>query len=318
MKRILYKSANVRHEIERLFSSAKGRRVAITAFVGNGAEAYLRKPKGITLICWPKAGGTNPNALRILKDLGVNIYFANSLHMKVYWTEDCGAIITSANLSTNALGSGNLKEIGILVRSEDIDIDNIISSLNARRITPKELQDLDRRHKIHAATNPFESEKKDKPSFFREWYDSYSPSKWKLFQWEDYSPRSLIAEEIARKEYGAKTFQFSLAVQRGVYKESDWILCFKVSRSSLRQVSWVYTHYIVRVPKSDKEAYNPYAPYELVQVWPLSRYEPPPFRIDKRFRHAFLKALLEYGKPRLENLVKPTPRIIELIRKHYG
>jgi hypothetical protein len=317
MERILYKSAEVRREIGRLFSSAKGRRVAISAFVGKGAEAYPRKPKGITLICWPKAGGTNPNALRTPKGLGVNIYFANSLHMKVYWTEDCGAIITSANLSTDALGSGNLKEIGIVLRSDAIDIDNLISSLKGRRITEAELRDLDRRHKIYRSLNPFESDKKDKQLTFSEWHASYKPTEWKLFMLEDYGPRSSIAEEVARKEHGVRTFQYSLAVQRNQYKEGDWVLCFKTSRNSLRQVSWVYTNFIVKVPRSDKEAYDSDAPYELVQVQPLSRYESPPFRIDTRFRFAFLKTLVDYGKSWLENQTKPTPRMINKIRRHY-
>ena len=320
MERILYKSAEVRREIGRLFSSAKGRRVAISAFVGKGAEAYLRKPKGLTLICWPKAGGTNPNALRILKGLGVNIYFANSLHMKVYWTEDCGAIITSANLSTNALGSGNLKEIGICLESEEIDIDHIISSLKRRRITQGELQDLDRRHRHHRARNPFHSDKKDKLATFSEWHDSYSPTKWKVFRWETYGPRSSIAGEVARKEYGVRTFDCSLAVRDKSYKEDDWILCFKIVRNILRQVSWVYATFIVRVPRSEKVAYDPAAPYELVQTSPLSRYESPPFRIDRRFRVAFLKTLLGYGRSQLDNQVsvKPTARMINMIRQHYG
>src|ERR1051325_11165032 len=106
MKKLLYKSSDVRKAIAQIFSLSKGRRVAITAFVGDGAEAYLRKPEGLTLICWPKAGGTNPNALRKLIKLRVQVYFADALHMKLYWTEDKGAIITSANLSTNALGIG--------------------------------------------------------------------------------------------------------------------------------------------------------------------------------------------------------------------
>jgi hypothetical protein len=38
---ILYSSSEVRAAIIDLFSKAKGRRVAISGFVGNGAEAYL-------------------------------------------------------------------------------------------------------------------------------------------------------------------------------------------------------------------------------------------------------------------------------------
>lgn len=47
--------------------------------------------------------------------------------MKVYWAERRATIITSANLSTNALGAGNLKEFGAFLRSGAIDIDGLIA-----------------------------------------------------------------------------------------------------------------------------------------------------------------------------------------------
>ena len=99
---ILYTSAEVRQKIIELFSTSRGRRVAITAFVGAGADAYLPKANGIELVCWPKAGGTNPFALRKLMKKGVSVSFVDSLHMKVYWTEDKGAVITSAAASTRS------------------------------------------------------------------------------------------------------------------------------------------------------------------------------------------------------------------------
>src|SRR5262245_37865896 len=110
---VLYTAAEVRSAIVRLFSFSRGRRVAISAFVGDGAEAYLPKPSGIQLICWPKEGGTNPNALRRLMAKGVEVFFCDALHMKVYWAEGRGAVVTSANLSRNALGAGDLKEVGV-------------------------------------------------------------------------------------------------------------------------------------------------------------------------------------------------------------
>jgi len=141
-EKILYTSADVRKAIIELFESSKGRRVAITAFVGSGSEAYLRKPEGIELVCWPKAGGTNPDALRKLIKLGVKVSFAKSLHMKIYWTADKGAVITSANLSKNALGAGNLMEIGIFVPSKSVDIDRILKQINPNKDIKAELLKL--------------------------------------------------------------------------------------------------------------------------------------------------------------------------------
>ncbi len=111
--KVLYQSSDVRREIIKIFSHGGRRRVAIAAFVGDGAESYLPKPPGLEIICWPKAGGTNPNTLRRLTKRGAKIRFADRVHMKVYWADGYGAVITSANLSTNALGSGDLKEAGI-------------------------------------------------------------------------------------------------------------------------------------------------------------------------------------------------------------
>src|ERR1700730_3562257 len=102
--RILKTSAAVRRAVTNLLAPGKMRRVAIAAFVGDGARAFIRQPKGVEIICWRKAGGTNPLELRRLKKAGARIRFAERLHMKVYWAAKRGAIITSANLSTNALG----------------------------------------------------------------------------------------------------------------------------------------------------------------------------------------------------------------------
>jgi len=59
-----------------------------------------------------------------LISLGANLQFADRLHMKVYWSEGSGVVVTSANLSTNALGVGDLKEAGVLLGPESLDIDN--------------------------------------------------------------------------------------------------------------------------------------------------------------------------------------------------
>ena len=79
MPRILYTSGEVREAIVSLFEATSGRKVAISAFVGYGAEAYLGKIKGLELICWPKAGGTNPHALRKLISKGAKISFSDLL-----------------------------------------------------------------------------------------------------------------------------------------------------------------------------------------------------------------------------------------------
>jgi hypothetical protein len=140
--KLLYDSGQVQRAIKRIFKICKGRRIAITAFVGEKAIAYLPKPKGIELVCWPKAGGTDPNSVRDLIRRGVKAYFVPNLHMKLYWTQDKGAVLTSANLSKSALGSGGLKEIGIFLDSDEVNITRIWRTIQPRPVLNGSLDKL--------------------------------------------------------------------------------------------------------------------------------------------------------------------------------
>jgi hypothetical protein len=137
-----------------LLSDPSDRRVAISAFVGDGAEAFLPFPKGIKLVCWPNPTGTNPRAVRVLLRKGVDVRFSDSLHMKVYWSKHRGAIITSANLSTNALGAGGLKEVGVKLLPGELDIERILSSLR--------MLDLPR-HRLRKHSSPSDTSKVEVP-----------------------------------------------------------------------------------------------------------------------------------------------------------
>src|ERR1017187_1223207 len=114
-RRVLYNSAEVRSAIIELFRGGDAKGIAISAFVGDGSDAYLPCPKGLRLICSPTPGATNPGTLRLLISKGVTVEFVDGLHMKVYWAENRGAVVTSANLFTNAMGVGGLKEAGVFL-----------------------------------------------------------------------------------------------------------------------------------------------------------------------------------------------------------
>lgn len=313
---VLYTSAEVRQAIIEIFSSSKGRRVAITAFVGNGAEAYLPKAKGIELVCWPKAGGTNPHALRQLLKRGVQVYFADSLHMKVYWTEDKGAVITSANLSTNALGSGNLREIGLLIPSHQLDIDKILRSVNRRVVTNKELLQLDKAHHNYHTKNKVTYRSVTNVSF-SEWYESPFRPNWRIGYWDEDGNFSSISKSISKTEYGVAP-QYFISCASNTYKKDDWVLTFFLKGNSPTQVRWQPIDYIAHTPKSDK-AYERDNPYQAVQVWATSRYPSPPFQIDKRFREALSSAIKEFGVAEFKEKdpYKPSKRLIELIFKNF-
>ena len=231
MNKLLYKSSDVRREIIRLFSSG-GRRVAITAFVGVGAETYLQKPDGIQLICWPTACGTNPNALRMLMKRGVRISFADSLHMKVYWSEWKGTVIASANLSTNALGVGGLKEVGVLLPKGKVDIDRIIKSIKIRPVTEKELKQLDRLHKVYVINNRGSFETAPQGLSYKEWYSLPSRPNWKLGWWNgEIEELSLSAKKVSKKEYDVDEPKWGIACRKGEYRQGDWALSFRLTEN---------------------------------------------------------------------------------------
>jgi hypothetical protein len=316
--RILYSSREVRNTVIELFSTSKGRRVAITAFVGRGAEAYLPKPEGLELICWPKAGGTNPYALRKLIERKAKVSFVDSLHMKLYWTEDKGAVITSANLSTNALGAGNLREIGIYLPAGQLDIKKVLSSLKKRRVTNEELLRLDKQHLEYQKVTK-ERRQKIQSLSFAEWYKLPFRPKWKIGWGEVWGDFSKNAKEIAKEEYNVKTLYDFVHGQRNDYQKNDWILNFDATKSRPTSIRWMAVDYIVHVSKSDKKAYIYGYPYQAIQVWSTRYYSEPPFRIDSQFRSAFSKAVRKFGIDELKEsgMVKPSLKLVNLIYDNF-
>jgi hypothetical protein len=318
VQRILYSSAEVRSAIVRLFSSSKGRRVAITAFVGDGAEAFLPKPEGLELICWPNAGATNPNAVRELIRKKVKVFFADAVHMKVYWTEDQGAVLTSANLSRNALGSGNLKEAGIVLPPGQVDIDRLLGQLKMREVEPSELRKLDRLHRLYTARNDVEM--KPTRSTFLDWYRSPFREGWKLVWYEECTQDTpIIAQEEARNNYGISEPNACFFDSVKDYRRGDCILGFWFKKDSAHDAHWMVADFIVGVPRSDKKAHDPKNPYYLCQFKP-SKYYRPPFRIDKPFRDALREAVRKFGASKIKNAKWriPPDSFLNLISQHYG
>lgn len=322
--KILYSSSEIRKAITHLFSTAKGRRVAITAFVGADAENYLTKPKGIELICWPKAGGTNPYAIWQLKKQGVKVYFADSLHMKLYWTEDRGAVVTSANLSTFALGSGGLKEIGVLLPSGSVDIDRVLEKIDYQKATETAIEKLEVAHKNYAKQNVNNYPKKANSNTFAQWYKARKPE-WKLMPLAEEEDLKLCssAKTLLKVEHGKTSCYQIFQMIKGdekYYKENDWLFGFSEAKKSLLPMSWTFAHYIVKIPSTDKAIYDPEWPRQLLQVAPLRAYDSPPFSIDSGFKKAFRLALDDFGgvsKVNNARTKRPSEKLLTLIYKHY-
>jgi hypothetical protein len=319
MQKILYTSAQVRQAINQLFSSSKKRRVVITAFVGEGAEKFLPRPNGLRLICWAKAGGTNPNALRKLKQRGVRVEFANNLHMKVYWTQDQGAVLTSANLSTNALGAGNLKEIGVLLEPGEFDIDRAIRLVKPHPWSAKIILDLERQHnKLATSARELFPSRKPSPDFI-EWLNSPDRPEWKLgaiTEWANISPSSNA--KLRSKEVGeTEPYDFFQTATKE-FHDGEWILTFDLKGRSPTNTEWMYADCALPISKTDK-AYDSERPFEVLQFHAPKYYTTVerPFCINPKFRKAFAKALRQFPVSRIEGWTKPSGHLLALIRKYY-
>jgi hypothetical protein len=234
------------------------------------------------------AGATNPNTLRQLIKEGARVEFVDSLHMKVYWAKARGAVITSANLSTNAMGAGGLKEAGVLLGPKALNMARMLMQLKRRRAEP-ELRKLDRLHKEFHRRVGWKGPHRSTRSY-ADWFDSPERERWKIFF---YSTTSFDLSEAATQEIQR---DFNKKAQEWIWSESpkvaenDWILSGYSSRGRLVKLNWMFTDRVFRVPRSDPN-YDRDFPYEVIQIHGLKHYPPPPFLIGHRVRQCLNNVL---------------------------
>jgi hypothetical protein len=312
--KILASSTSIRRAVSNLLAPGRTRRVAITAFIGEGARTFIRSPKGVEIICWPKAGGTNPDELRKLKQAGARIRFADRLHMKLYWAGGRGAIVTSANLSKNALGAGDLKEFGVLLSADSVPIDDVIESLKSRRFNIRDMQSLEHEHRKLKAR---QRRRFDRVSYL-EWSELPARPEWKLGWWDRVGAISKTAKGIAKNDFNVRSPEDFVSCRKGDYRKSDWVLAFRLTDKGASSPNWIYVDFCSRVGRGEKEAYDAAYPYQAVQV-STSRYYPlPPFAITRSFRAALREASMGFGINRIKGLrgVRPSVDLLKLIKKN--
>lgn len=279
--KVLYKTKNIRLAIVKLLSTSKGERIVISAFVGAGSEIYFPKPKNIQLICWPQPGSTNPNTIRELLKRGVKVYFANKMHIKLYWTSDKGAVITSANLSSNALGSGGQIEIGILLPPGIINIGKVISNIKPKKVTETELQKLEKAHHEFIKHNPTSIIRSTIDRSFKQWFESKTPEKWKFEVWDVAKIKlSSNAHNLLIEEHGSPKCQEWMSANKDEILENEWILCLRETPKRLGKAKWMFAHHVIRVPVKERKLKNDGFAYQVLQVSPLRLYERPPFSLS--------------------------------------
>jgi hypothetical protein len=321
--RILYKSSEIYREIRKLFSrkNAARRRVIIAAYVGKDAPNFLEYAKGIELYCWPLAGATNPDAIDALDQAGVAVHFALGLHSKVYWVKGRGGIVTSANLSANALTRGIQREAGVLVQMDEAEINRIIADVRAEPLTDSALAKLRREHEAFWARHGPGSEKlRASTDFIRgltfgQWYAGSTRRRvrWKLcVATERGYALQPAAKEEAQRRTGREDYFDYLTGFKDQYAADDWILYVHEPRRSGIICEWLRVDFYVSVG-ADRRRSN--CRYQAVQLKETSAEVSTPFQLDGPFRKA-IKRTLESRPNDRDNVNPSRPFLNELHQKY--
>lgn len=297
---VFQKAKQIRESIRKLLDDASITRWVIVAFVGSGAEQYLPQPKGINLICWDKEGCTSPDAIRALRRQGVAVYFAQNLHMKIYYGQGRGISIGSANLSANGMGDDGLHEAVAFLPTNALDVDSVVKSLKAKPVTPQMLKSLDERTRRFRARNkgqlvfPEKTKQGPKP-LFSDWYQNTDRENWKLYVYRR-TLKGLTKE--AQSKLAQEGYKKWVNIWTGKplhTREDDLILSVDTRRSGL--IDWMFCHFSVPIKKSDKGFYEKNSPnlHLAVQCFKTSVYGNVPFNAgEARFQNAIRKLLKQH------------------------
>jgi hypothetical protein len=312
--KILYSSAEVHDAIKDVLADPQpdDRRVALVAFVGGQAQAFLPNPEGLEVVCCLQSGSTDALTLNRLRKRNAKIYKSERLHMKVYWSSRRGCVICSANASGSALGGGNQKEAGAWFSPNVVDIDRLWDYTKPKLIEKGDLKRLARDAEKPGKRNANGSE--EMPPDFLEWLTLSGRRDWKLGWWsEEATEFAEDAVEKAKQSYGVEEPNDFICVKQGQVQARNWLLKFRIPGETF--IRWSYVDFVIKVRPSDKGAFYKGYPFQAVQANPPRLYPRPPFKIGKAFCSAFKKAIKTYGEEEIESLesLKPPKPLLNLI-----
>jgi hypothetical protein len=300
--KVLYNSGAIRTEIHKLFDkpSRSDRRVVLVAYIGQDYAKYLPDPRDIEVICSPTPGATSVRAVTELQKAGARIKFSDQLHMKVYWSAERGCLITSANLSTNALGIKGLKEAGVLLDATAVNIDQLLREAQPYKVTDPRLKQLkEEEDKFKRAMAAVGRRGSQGGYQYLDWYNSEAVARteWKLGYSDVPVNAAKAGKELVKLRYGRAAPVDWFGVTKTQVREDDWLLTFRVASGEevevLGSLGWMYVHHIVRIHKDDS-AYDPNDKdyrFQAIQALPNNRTPPPPFPLTPTFKTAFKAAV---------------------------
>ncbi|BBZ99845.1 hypothetical protein [Bradyrhizobium diazoefficiens] len=310
--KVLYSSNELHDAIATVLSDPKpgDRRIALVAYVGGRAEAFLPDPAGLDIVCWLKSGSTDPLTLARLRERGAKLFKSDLLHMKVYWSSRNGCVICSANASGSALGSASQKEAGVYLPAGSVNIDRLWSYAKPAKIKEGDLRLLNRQ--ADREPSSFRSSAPVDNADFLEW-KKFRLSEWSLGWWYEDAELARKSKAVAKERFGIKKPVDFLNLRKGQLRSYDWALSFRLPH--VTDVNWFYTDFVHPIDSADKLAFDSDNPFQAVQARPLRDCPRPPFKVDRRFRSALRRAIASYGPERIENKksLRPTEEFIDLI-----
>jgi hypothetical protein len=305
-----YTSGELRLRIRKLLENPKasGRRVVIVAYIGVDYAKFLPNPRGIEIICSPTPGATSAEAVQKLIAAGARVCFSDRLHMKVYWAQKIGCLITSANLSDNALGINSLKEMGILVDAAVVDIDCLLRE--AKPYPAKRKLEWLRREgeKVKLAMAKTGRRVLYDPKGYADWYkDNRVRKPWKVVCWEGDVEPAEAAREFVHKNFDRSGPWDWLNVDKHPVRKGDWLLTFTWAKGQAQSLGWVYVDRVVPVRKLEDGVYEEDFPFQAVQAEEPTRYDAPPFSLGHKFAKALTRAIKKVGVEKVEKSNYATP-----------
>ena len=309
----LTNSSAIKSELENLFSHS-GRKWAVVAYVGYGAlDQIPAGTRDLKVVCCPKPGATNPDGVRRLLNHGIEVYFCENLHTKLYWTENVGVIVGSANLSSNALSESGQHEFAVFNADPNFDIEGVLSKLSYAPVTEESLASLDTEHTAITNRHRDSDEQGRKALSFYEASRQMVPRKWKFITWCELRESNELIEQKVLSSTGQSKWVNDNDVAPNKFKVGDFVLQVHVDKKDERirraNCKWLRVDLIVKHKRSAHAA---------IQLTSISNGPPPPFEIDSRFKKVIKQLYNEsYWEEIIDSQEFVKPEFIHRIQKLY-
>lgn len=321
--KILTEPGSIRAAIADLLSDAADERIIAVAYVGADALSFLSAPSGLTVYCWPQAGGTNPYAIEELVRAGANVHFVKRLHAKVYWSRARGAMIGSANLTANALGEQALTEVAVLIPAVQFNMDGFVKSFAVESDFASTLGKLHEAHVRFLQRNPSRQKPQVNRSvlpLYSQWLAGAGRAEWRLGYCQYGNPPKDAVEGLEQRTGSREFTTFCSTARRDDLKAGVFQLLFAASEVNgtvkVSNPSWWTPATVVRSNNKRWKTY-PYCWFTRVDIPKGTR---PPFKVSEaRFRRAFAITISESGGLEWLNeaSLRPTKTFLERLGNNY-